>query len=1376
MDSSLLSKTFEFLSFDHKLIVSTLALLHEPQYKTSLATFLSGVTKQLGREKVDWPTALPAALKELQLKGLLTEGSSGSFACAEGVSAIALRAALDLDTFEAICEKIGAANPAPNVSYGTIYARSYEVAIGRLQIALLRGQKPDQIQKWLDSCGAFINARHRHPFVDACGMPFDPELFKRVHTSVRRLALAFLVQDAMGDPLKAPPLRQWIAADRPVWEPPNPALAMTLAEDCLLCGRLDDTLFWLNGNALPWAQAMRGTVLLLRGDSAAAMAEFTLALKSLRKEDGQRAYFSGIYGFLYVLALLRDNEPAKTKRAESIINEAARQSISEDMPFEYMRLLIQARNGTLNTDSGLFRIEERNPLVYLFQMLTYYWLDVAKFSKAKPALINAYTTTVDAGFFFGAAQFAELLGRLGDTHFADLAVTIRTKHGFANLVDWFARQETWQRQLEALANLAPSGRAATPASSLRLAWMAEISPDGHYVTVEPREQKRSARGIWTAGRAVALKRLVEDEKSEFTEPHDRRVIATIERSIDRYGRAQYEMNTREALAALVGHPLVFWSDTPTVRLEVLSGEPQLLVQAQKSGFKFSVQPSLDSGLETVMLTKETPTRLRVTKISDEHRRIAAIVGNGLTVPAHAKQMVLDAIAAISSLVTVHSDVEGGAANVRQVEADTRLHAHLLPYEAGLKLQILVRPFADAGPYFTPGSGPESVIAEIEGQPCQARRELKAERKAEIQLTGACPTLTLLEPVHGEWLIDEPSAALELLGQLQAQGEQVVIAWPEGEKFKLRRQVDSKKFSLSIKRETNWFAATGELQITEDKVVDLRKLMELLKQSSGRFIPLGGNEFVALTDEFKRRLQDLDAFGDAHGDGVRVHPLAAFALEELVDDAGKVTVDNHWKQHRKRLREVDSLQPQVPTTLQAELRDYQVTGFDWLTRLAHWGGGACLADDMGLGKTLQALALILSRAQQGPALVIAPTSVCMNWQAEAARFAPTLNLIMFGAGDRNKALSKLKPFDLVVSSYGLLQQEAELFASVQWNTIVLDEAQAIKNKETKRAQAALALRGDFKIVATGTPLENHLGELWTLFHFTNPGLLGSHEQFNQRFAAPIERRQDATARTQLRRLIQPFILRRTKTQVLAELPSRTEIVRQVDLSAEEMALYEALRREALERLAEIEGPAGQKHIQILAEIMKLRRACCHPQLVAPKLMLPGSKLAVFGELLDELLENNHKALVFSQFVDHLAIIRAYLDERGVRYQYLDGATPMQARKTRVDAFQAGEGDVFLISLKAGGTGLNLTAADYVIHMDPWWNPAVEDQASDRAHRMGQQRPVTIYRLVARHTIEEKIVQMHQHKRDLADSLLGGGDISGKMSADAILQLLEEEFRE
>jgi SNF2 family DNA or RNA helicase len=488
--------------------------------------------------------------------------------------------------------------------------------------------------------------------------------------------------------------------------------------------------------------------------------------------------------------------------------------------------------------------------------------------------------------------------------------------------------------------------------------------------------------------------------------------------------------------------------------------------------------------------------------------------------------------------------------------------------------------------------------------------------------------------------------------------------------------------------------------------------------------------------------------------------------------GDLHTDERWQEQQKRLKEAQEYEPKLPSTFKAVLRDYQLTGFNWLARLANWGVGACLADDMGLGKTIQALALALDRADQGPTLVVAPTSVCPNWQEEASRFSPTFKVVIFGGRQRKKMLSELGPFDLLICSYGLLQQESALLATRNWETIILDEAQAIKNFITKRSRAAMLLQGKFKMVTTGTPIENHLTELWNLFQFINPGLLGSLNQFNQRFAIPIERGNDPEARKKLKKLINPFILRRLKSQVLEELPERTEILLQVEMEEKEAALYLALRQRALENLRQTGGPPGKRSLQILAEIMKLRRACCNPRLVLPETDIPSAKLTLFAKLVEELRENGHKALVFSQFVDHLSLVREHLDREGIPYRYLDGSTPSKERQRQVQEFQAGHGDLFLISLKAGGVGLNLTAADYVIHMDPWWNPAVEDQASDRAHRIGQQRPVTIYRLVAKNTIEEKIVHLHHEKRALADSLLEGTDVSHAMNPADLLRLLKE----
>jgi SNF2 family DNA or RNA helicase len=313
---------------------------------------------------------------------------------------------------------------------------------------------------------------------------------------------------------------------------------------------------------------------------------------------------------------------------------------------------------------------------------------------------------------------------------------------------------------------------------------------------------------------------------------------------------------------------------------------------------------------------------------------------------------------------------------------------------------------------------------------------------------------------------------------------------------------------------------------------------------------------------------------------------------------------------------------------------------------------------------------------------------------------------------------------------------------------------------------MALQADFRVALTGTPLQNHLGEIWNLFQFINPGLLGTLSYFSDTYVRSTEEH----ARERLKKLIAPFILRRTKTAVLEELPPKTEIICKITLSDEEMAFYEMLRRQAIASLENDSAQSGNQ-LRILAEITRLRQACCNPSLVAPETAIESSKLATFLDIAAELKDNGHRALVFSQFVSHLRIVRQALDKAGFSYRYLDGSTSAILRAAEVRGFQSGIGDFFLISLKAGGLGLNLTAADFVIHLDPWWNPAIEDQASDRAYRIGQSRPVTVYRLVAAQTIEEKIIRLHNTKRDLADSLLEGSDQSAKLSVNELMELIK-----
>jgi SNF2 family DNA or RNA helicase len=1136
--------------------------------------------------------------------------------------------------------------------------------------------------------------------------------------------------------------------------------------------------------------AYLGWLKFLEGDDAQSIIYFDQALNTSRKISGKRKnFFENIEGLIFIFALLRSGTPATLQRAEEYASYIAKQN-GHWLQNSDRRLanVIKLQLGDLSqklliTSSTIPTFPTGHSIEVFVLALCLYWADKDTAKRVLPRiLVPLYEQALGSEYDWIAMECLELLARL-QPRYKIAAEELRQDIKIATIIDAIHPQEAWELSLNALTNFGITPPEAKVSSSdRRLVWHIRYYGEGSCL-LEPREQKVGAKGDWSKGRPVAIKRLLKTSEFDYFTDQDIRICAGIEAEYvySRYGGETEYIFGDDSIINIVGHPLVFWADSPSTTVEIVSGEPALLVQKTSDGILIQISPPVENS-QSIVVTKETPTKLKVVKVTPEYRKISDLIGTRLEVPEEAQERVLAAIENIANLVTVHSDIGGGVSNAKMVEASPLPHLHLLPATTGLKVALLVRPFDQTGPYFQPGLGGESVITEVSGERLQTQRSLATERQLATAIIETCTILQDWQPENSEWLISDPEACLELIMELQELGDsapgaadaQAIIEWPEGEKMRIKQRAGLDSFKMRISSQQDWFEASGELQLDDNQVLDMKQLMELLSSNTGRFIPLGDGEFLALTANFRKQLDELRAYSSKQGNNLRFHPLAGLAMQDMFEGMEDLVADQRWQDQVRKLRELPTLKPKLPTTLQAELRDYQVDGFCWLSQLAHWGVGACLADDMGLGKTLQSLALILNRAAAGPTLILAPTSVCTNWLGEVDKFAPTLNVVQLGALDRQKTLTDLQPRDLLICSYGLLQQEevGEMLAQVEWETIVLDEAQAIKNGATKRSQAAMRLQGKFKLLTTGTPIENHLGELWNLFQFINPGLLGSLDNFNQKFANPIERLQDAEARQRLKKLIQPFILRRTKTQVLAELPARTEIVLHVQLSKEEQLFYEALRREALEKLTNTEANAGQKHLQVLAEIMRLRRACCNTKLVKPEINLPSSKLELFGETLTELLDNGHKALVFSQFVDHLSIVRQYLDSQNIAYQYLDGSTPAKERKKRVDAFQSGEGDVFLISLKAGGTGLNLTAADYVIHLDPWWNPAVEDQASDRAHRIGQQRPVTIYRLVAKDTIEDKIVALHQHKRDLANSLLEGTEMSGKISTDDLLKLIRE----
>ena len=1316
-------------------------------------------------------------LGKLKESGLIATNNMMQAQCNLLIAEVATRDAIRDGCFPAMAGAVAQIRPVSRaLSY--VYFESFHHAVRDFRILFYRGDLKDAYTMLQIIRERFQwDCRLNDPLMSIADAPFDAEWFAGVPYATAEAILWPALHNAMyslkNEDEKFNFLREhWDKYDT---EGAPPEFLMLLAEQSLWRGCLRELEPHLSPSVFVFAQFYLGAQALFDGRAEESLRLFETGLDRLRAVTRKRnAEIEGPLGLLYALALIQTGDRKQIEAAKQFLRRHLRKGQDTHATSALLHLAEESLGEVTpcrENDFLEYFVSDVHPLFdSILIHLVLCWHDDPEATESVVVLERQFSRAVAGGYPWLAAETASALLLVKPNHqkCAQYAKNFYEQTGMKPLSALIQKREAWERGLEALASIAGDKEPQSGDGEVRLAWW--ISMVDSSCSVEAREVKKRSGG-WTKGKAISPKRLsAEKEQFSYLTPQDREACSHITVEVDQdryYGSKTYYRYKSRILLALVGHPLVFWASGGSV--EVVRGEPELRVVRNGNRVVISMSPSGPDSSD-VRVEKETAARIRVVEFSADHRRIAGILGKGLEVPAEHESRVLQALSSVASLITIHSNIGGSLENVPQVPADARPRVVLVPSGSGLRVQLMAQPLAGGG-YYRPGSGGETVMAEVNGQRVQTTRDLESEKSHASQVLTACPTLGRTEEIDGEWFLDDPGECLELLTELRELGDTAVVEWPQGEKMRVAQTATFANLQFRLKGNRDWFEASGNLRLDDGRVMGMRQLLELLEQAPGRFVPLGDGEYLALTKEFRKRLDEFRAIAETQGKTYRIHPLTAPSLESLVDGAGEFKADDAWKRHIERFREAQTVEAVVPSTFRATLRDYQTEGFQWLTRLDFWGAGACLADDMGLGKTVQALAYILSKATEGPALVIAPTSVCMNWIDEAQRFAPSLNPILFGPGDRQTSLESLGPMDLLVCSYGLLYQEEEKLAARQWRIVVLDEAQAIKNVATRRSKAAMNLQADFRIITTGTPIENHLGELWNLFRFINRGLLGSLEQFNARFANPIERRQDREARNRLKRIIQPFVLRRVKEDVLEELPARTEILLHVEFSDEEAAFYEALRLQAIDRLAKTQGNAGQKHLQILAEIMRLRRACCNPQLVSREMTIPSTKLSVFLDLVEELIANRHKALVFSQFVDHLDILRKALDAREIVYQYLDGSTPQRERKRSVDAFQSGEGDLFLISLKAGGLGLNLTAADYVIHMDPWWNPAVEDQASDRAHRIGQQRPVTIYRLVTKDTIESKIVALHSQKRDLADSLLEGAEMTGKMSADELLALLQ-----
>ena len=1166
-----------------------------------------------------------------------------------------------------------------------------------------------------------------------------------------------------------------------------------------------------------FGQAIGAAALTAQGRWSDAEPEFDAAFAALRKVTGKRrGLVPPSVAMAQVLALLAQQTPAHLDKAlKFCLAEGGKREPALDHPLGAVALAIQMRLGAAPRDgkpflpygsqwgyrSGASRVV--SPLDHN-RWLMRAWLKEGSLAEGLPP------AEADAAQHLKSAYETAGLDALAE----QLAAAMRVLGG-EPAPAWFfvpAGLERWQVALAALRALgepaaAPNAPASTPDS--RVVWLIETGEHGAIRDLVPHEQKRGTRG-WGALKEVPLSRL--QRGAQTLTPADAGVVRAIRQ--ETFGRS-LRLDLAQAVGALFGHPHVAFSDAPEQFIELVEAGPELEVVDEGERLRVRMQPGLQvandaavarwagseaeqkelDALRLVSIWRDGPQRARLIRLTASQKRVAQLLGpTGLDIPRQGAAQLQEVLTGLGSHFRIHADDAETAQAARELQPESRLRAELQPVGDGLQLRLVAAPFgaefAATGPRLIPGRGRARVVATVKGESLGVQRDLKLERAHLESVLDACPMLPEL-PLDApcEWLLDAADDALALVERLQPHTSILALDWPQGRPVRVTPGALN-QLTMKVRTHENWLELDGKLKVDEELVVGLQQLITFASEGKSRFLPLGDGRFLALTQELRERVADIAAVTEKQTarandtDAVRAPSIAAPWLQAALEGA-RVEHDAAYAARLLALDEARRIVPALPSTLQAQLRPYQEEGFEWAMRLASAGLGACLADDMGLGKTLQALAVLLARAANGPALVVMPTSLIGNWKSEALRFAPSLRVHVYAergsTNDRVGMIAEMGKHDVLLVSYPMLQIDGGHFASKLWATLVLDEAQAIKNAAAKRSQAVFALQATFRLAMSGTPIENRLGELWSVMRACNPGLLGTLPRFNERFANLIERQSDRNAQRLLKRLIAPFILRRTKAQVLADLPPRTELVLQVQGDDAEKAHYEALRREALvaaEKSLSGDG-AGQAHLNILAGLTRLRRAACDPRLVTPTLKRPGAKVMAFAELATELVANGHKALVFSQFVDFLGLLREPLDAAGIAYQYLDGSTPTAERTRRVDAFQGGEGDLFLISLKAGGFGLNLTVADYVVIADPWWNPAAEDQASGRAHRIGQQRPVTVYRLVNNGTLEEKILTLHQTKRELADSVLesdGAGPTAVPLARELLALMRGDELPE
>ncbi len=1106
-----------------------------------------------------------------------------------------------------------------------------------------------------------------------------------------------------------------------------------------------------------WSLCIKAIQSLYQGNLELAGSQFEASLKLHNKLSEHKNVFENeLLNFFLILYYAKANTPDTIKKANLFLKKKIIDSFACYFPCK--ALIVHTINGEQTNRLSFsmrnyIKTMEEQPLAMRFVSLLYHYYNL---NPNEIADKKAHLDTVP--------KCALLRYELSPYIKIDDAKELEERLGGKPILHSIHRKEYWESVIENLLTLKDTdNQSQKPQSRL-------IYTVGKYDSMEILSQRVLKNGQWSVGNHVSLDKFMRKELDYMDENDKRAADAS-------HTYSTYALYTRFVIPQLIGSDRVFFVDQKgnLQQVKIVEEKPFISLEKAKDGFSIKTNVPVNEGFSMArenVVRRDSNTSFTVFKLSDyEIKAINALISLG-KFPFQAEPTLQHFLEQISDKIEIHSDLLEGGSSLQKTDGTGKLILRIIPDKETFSLEIQAQPLEGGKIRLVPGIGKVELFDEADGTRYQVTRHIEDEKTYFKEIKDYLQSQLFVDLNINQADLSAEDL-LNLLDFLSDKTDRFEIEWPEDKKLNLKAKLDNNSFNIGLKSKENWFELEGEVTIGND-VVSAMEFLSLISHGivNKRFVKLNETDYIALSENLSKYLNRLEGLIQQSHGKPRIPFYQVGALADIVNNSGSsIKSDKGLTTLMKKIDKAAKMEIAVPTQLQAQLRDYQREGFEWMVRLAEWGAGACLADDMGLGKTVQAIAFMLYKANEGPSLVVCPASVMLNWASELNRFAPTLGIkILNEAADRNTMLTNTKPYDVVLTTYGLLIREEKTLTDIEWNTICLDEAHIIKNRSTKMSATAMKLKAKRRIILTGTPVQNYLSELWNLFQFLNPGLLGSFDNFSKKYIVPIEQDGNKERQRQLKRMIAPFLLRRTKAEVIEELPEKTDITRRIEMSSYEKVAYEAMRQ-AAEAALETEDKVD---VNTLAQITKLRQAACAISLVQKDWNFEPSKINAAADLISEIVDAGNSVLVFSQFTSFLTMVKAVIEKRigKEKMLYLDGTTPIRKREKMVADFQHGVAPVFLISLKAGGLGLNLTNANYVIHLDPWWNPAIEQQATDRAYRIGQDKNVTVYHLIAENTIEEKILRLHKTKRDLADSLLSDSNVSRAMTIDDLRYLVKQ----